>query len=104
LGFGRALCAIGVAHAQRQFVGQLAQLGRVQVGDGLRHAHALEQHVLQQRGDVQARSLSAQRFSDAFDFLALGIGLLAVCKGGHQGHGEQAALFLKGHGVFREMC
>ena len=71
---------------------------RLQRGRGLGQAKTLEQHVLDQRRNVQPGNLTAQRGGDALDLLALGLGLVAIGKRSQQGHGEQGALLFSGHG------
>ncbi len=96
-GLGRALRAVGVDDTDRDLVGELAVLGRAQLGGRLRQRQALEQHVLHQRAHMQAGGLRAERIGQAAHFLALGVGLAAVGEGSQQGDAEQRTLFTGVH-------
>ena len=82
---GRALLAVSVAHAHGHFKGELAVAGVRQAGDHCVEREAFEQHVLNQPGHMRRARFSGQGLGNAADFLALGVGFVAVGKGGKQG-------------------
>ena len=89
--FGLAGVAVGLARADRRFIGELAMPGLGE-GGGALQAGALERHVLVEPHQVGRARVGGQGVGDAADFLAFAGVLLAVGKGGERRQGEDGGL------------
>ena len=92
LALGGGGAAIGLAHAQRHFVGVLAQAFVLQAGHGLFHAEAFQQYVLVQGAQVDGGGVAGQCVGNAPHFFALAVVFGAVGKGGVEGNGKNGFL------------
>jgi len=91
-----AVAAIGLAHADRELEGELAQAGLAQLGHRRIQAQAPEQHVLVERDEVDL-DVAAERFGHLAHVLALFGVLTAIGEGGHQGDGDEGTGLLGIH-------
>jgi hypothetical protein len=91
--------AIGLAHADRHFIGQLARFG-VELGEHGGQLHTAQQHILVQAGQVHLL-VTGQTFGHLADLFALAIVLLAIGEGCQKADGQGGANVFRGHGVPR---
>ena len=92
------MLAVRIAHAHRHFKRQLAVAVLGQAGGHGVQRDPFEQHVLHQPGHIERCRFSGQGFGDAANFLAFGVGFMAVGEGGKQGDTQQGFLLVKCHG------
>ena len=89
---------IGLAHADRHFVGELFPLRAIERGGCGGDVDLAEQHFLIERGGMEFGW--QQAFTDALQLGAFAIGRPAIGKSGEQANGEQAFFLGERGGVF----
>lgn len=88
----RTLNAIGIAHANSHFVGELSVLERLEGADRLLQGDAFQQDILINARQRRATRLTGEGLGDVADGVALALGLLSVHEGGVDHHVENGAL------------
>lgn len=89
--------SVGVADADRHFIGELAMLGRRECGGGVVERNLLEQDPLVERLQVGRAGFVAEGIGEAADLLTLSRVVGAVGKGSEQGDGEDGVLLFGSH-------
>lgn len=93
----RSCLAVGLANAERHFVGVVAKAIVTQGSDRLVEAEALQQHILIERSQVDRRRCRGKRLCNAPDLLALAVVLRAIREGGVKGDGKNGFLVFGSH-------
>ena len=95
---GIALGAVGIAHADRHFVRELAVTGVVERNGGASGGDTLEQYVLIQTREIGGTRLVGERFGQPANPFAFALVLAAVGKGCQQGDRQDGFLLFRIHG------
>ena len=97
MALGIALRAIGVAHANRHFVGKLAVTRIVQRSASIGQRNTFEQDILIEAAEFRCASLIRKRLGQTANLIAFAVVLVTVRKGGQQGDGEDGFLLCEVH-------